>query len=209
MRILSSFLPNMIARGYQQQTVKGLMAAANKSLDARGPQHAGGSGWHAVVNKYKIAPHRFLESRYYAQIEKADYTGAPDDLRRFIYRMLVTSRKQGMPLYPHTVWRSDQLSDLLYRQGEAYPSDAHQRSCAVDFCHLNHHWNIPLEVYTYIGELGRACARSENVKIDWGGDNRYFPDGSHFELSEASEYPLVADHSKPLNQTIGDLVKCL
>jgi len=42
-------------------------------------------------------------------------------------------------------------------------------------------WDWPL--YHKIADAMKGAARAEDVKLDWGGDWKSFPDGPHFQLN--------------------------
>lgn len=150
-------------------------------------------------------PSEFTSERALRYYERAVWSGAPDDIRRFAYRFYMLSRKAGLPLYVHTCWRSSQLQRTLYEQERSTVlSGAHQRSCAIDMVHQHFHWELPFEVWRFIGDLGKTAAKREGVKINWGGDWKSFYDPAHFELQGWNTFSEVDGHAND-RLTIGKL----
>jgi hypothetical protein len=134
---------------------------------------------------------------------KANWVGCPPELREFAEKLFRQFRKDGVPMYVHTVYRSPELQYELASAGfSKVLSGPHQRSCALDIVHAYHHWDCPKEFWLYVGMTGKRIAKQmrlgNGTKIDWGGDesgnqfaaslrdpnDRFKWDPAHWQLSD-------------------------
>lgn len=148
-------------------------------------------------------PRDFFNSEVYMRLHnRADYRGAPPQLRLFIWRYMRALRNRGLPFYVNNCWRSAAEQIKLKEGGfTALRSGAHQRSSAVDIVSAIDHWEVPEELWYYTGTLGEAVARDtflgtgldgKPLKIEWGG--RWSkPDPAHWQLSDWKRRPLVRE----------------
>lgn len=132
---------------------------------------SGEEAFYDVLQKYRVQEDYFLSENYMELNERADYTAADHDLMVFTGKLIKALRARGLPFYVHTCWRSPALQETLMRQGKSgLKSGAHQKSAAVDLVHCHYHWNLPDQVWFYVGLLGREIIKREGLKITWGGD---------------------------------------
>lgn len=158
-----------------------------------------------VPHVYRMPPEYFTSQHYFRYQARADWTGAPDDLMQFAGRFLEATRKRGIPMYAHTVYRSPGLQSALKGMGLSnLASGAHQRSCAVDFVHAHYQWRLPKNTWEYLGLLGERLAKKHGIAMTWGGHWSDPWDPAHWEIRDWPLHPptiVLADH-KPvwLNQ---------
>jgi hypothetical protein len=128
--------------------------------------------------------------------DRADWTGVDYNLRLFSWRFLRALRARGLPFYVHTAYRSPEEQLKAFEQGfSGLKSGPHQRGAAVDIVSSAEHWNIPKELWEYVGTLGEAVARDTNfpagVKIEWGGRWQGLYDPAHWQLANWVDKPVV------------------
>lgn len=151
----------------------------------------------------------FFNSYYYMKLHyRADYKGAPMELRLFVWRYMRALRKRGLPFYVHTCYRPPSEQEALKKQGfSTLSSGAHQRSCAVDIVSAVDHWEIPDDLWIYVGTLGESIARDtafgegldrKPLKIEWGGRFKSLYDPAHFQLSDWKRRPVIHEAQPPL-----------
>lgn len=139
-------------------------------------------------------PKDFFGSEYYMRLhERADWQGSPAALRLFTWRFMRALRARGLPFYVHTCYRNPDIQMSLHAHGRTQvKSGAHQRACAVDIVSAIDHWEIPDELWHYLGTLGDEVARStflgkdmngDPLKIEWGGRWDFY-DPAHWQLSD-------------------------
>lgn len=152
-----------------------------------------------TVMELKWAEHHFYENRFLAQHERADWTGAPMEMIEFNRGFYNNLKKRGFPAYAHTIWRSPQLQQKLFNEGNSQiRSGAHQRSAATDWLHPDFHWTLPKKGWQYMGVVGHETARVLGIKIVWGGDWKSFWDPAHWELENWRDLPEVPHHTEKL-----------
>jgi len=205
--LVAQFRKKLIGQGHRPADKTEILTRARRHLDLSfKPDDQLDANTLAVINEYRMAPHRFLDARYYRQIERADYRGAPDQLKTFCYYFYQATRKRGFPVYAHTVWRSPQLQRQLKREGKSnLSSGAHQRSAAVDFVHLHHHWEMHRHCWEYLGEIGKNVARTHGIDIEWGGDWEDPYDPAHWELAQWEDLPEIPEDHSTLKLTLNQL----
>lgn len=153
-----------------------------------------------AVRRYQ-RPRDFFTQRYYLRLhERADYRDAPMELRLFVWKYMRALRARGLPFYVHTCWRDPADQQRLVDKGYSkVRSGAHQRSCAVDIVSAIDHWDIPEELWHYVGTLGESVARGlhlgqgldgETLKIEWGGRWSFY-DPAHWQLSDWRKRPVA------------------
>jgi hypothetical protein len=152
-------------------------------------------GVHEAVKHYQ-RPREFFTSEYYLRTyERADWYGAPPEIKMFSKKFLTALRARGLPFYVHTCFRHPDVQRELKNMGRTRVLyGAHQRSCAVNIVSAIDHWEVPDELWYYVGTLGESIARSMSLgketgnkekalKIEWGGRWDFF-DPAHWQLSD-------------------------
>jgi hypothetical protein len=154
------------------------------------------------LSKYIMREPDYWTTAHYLELcDRADWTGAPPELRRVVARAIERMRKAGFPCYVHTVWRSPQVQLQKFKQGRSkLRSGAHNRSAAADVVHAHHHWDCAKPYWDFWGLCLQEAAQSEGVKINWGGDWSFY-DPAHVELADWKERPIVPEHDRPERNT--------
>lgn len=160
-----------------------------------------------AVKHYQRPKDFFTAEHYLRSYDRADYQGAPNQIRLFTWRFMRALRARGLPFYVHTCWRDPLTQQILKDKGNSnLSSGPHQRSAAVDIVSAIDHWEIPDPVWYYVGTLGESVARGmhfgkgldgQPLKIEWGGrwDDPFDP--AHWQLSDWKYRPVV-DPYEPL-----------
>jgi len=192
-------LEKLLADGYKFTDGETLLYHANKHLKAEYAMPMPMATPMAVVAAYKVAPHEFLLERYYRQYERADYFGAPTDLKRFVHHFYAKTRRERFPIYVSECWRHPLDQAILYGRDNnvALISGPHQRSAGVDIGHMDKHFDLPNYCWQYLGSIGKQIARIHGLKVRWGGDFAKHPDPRHWELERWPELPVIpVDHPR-------------
>lgn len=90
----------------------------------------------------------------------------------------------GVPMFAHCIVRTPLEQERLKAEGfsKAGPGDsAHQYGCAVDFIHGTRAWDLAPIQWEVIGHVGKEVALSLGLKVEWGGDWKFY-DPAHWEL---------------------------
>jgi hypothetical protein len=122
--------------------------------------------------QYLKSPQDTFSSNYMLkQHSRANWVGCPPELREFTEKLFRQLKKDGIPMYVHTCYRSPDLQQTLFeRRLSKTTNGAHQRSCAIDVVHAYHHWDAPKEFWLYVGMTGKRIAKRNGYKLIWGGD---------------------------------------
>lgn len=167
-----------------------------------------------AVKAYQRPKDYFTSRAYLRLYERADYQFCPMPLRLFVWKYLRALRARGLPFYVHTCYRTPGEQAELKAGGYSNLAlGAHQRSCAVDIVSAIDHWEIPEELWYYVGTLGESVARGTEfgpslrkgkdgsplpLKIQWGGRWTDPWDPAHWQLSDWRYRPTFKADSVPL-----------
>jgi len=154
----------------------------------------------ATIREFQRPKAFFTSQMYLRQYDRADYQGAPYEIRLFTWRYMRALRNRGLPFFVHTCYRSPEEQKRLKALGHSQvTSGAHQRSCAVDIVHAVHDWRIPKELWYYVGTLGEQVARQlhlgrderdQVIKIEWGGRWDFY-DPAHWQINNWKQRPII------------------
>ncbi len=132
----------------------------------------------------------FLKSaRYQEQQTRANRVGADPRILEFSYKLVKRGKALGIPLFPHCIVRTfdEQASAFVRGVTRDSPDDGlwPHRFAAVDIIHGTLGWfadekHVP-QAWDVIGHLGKEVANSMGIKVEWGGDWKFY-DPAHFEL---------------------------
>lgn len=149
--------------------------------------------------KHYQRPRDYFNSTYYLKTyDRADYYGAPPEIRQFTWRFMRALRARGLPFYVHTCFRHPDEQLRLRNLGHSKTSfGPHQRACAVDIVSSVDHWDIPQDLWYYVGTLGESVARSVDLPIKWGGRWNFY-DPAHWELEDWENRPALENDHEPL-----------
>jgi len=172
--------------------------------------------------KYHQRPKDIFSQEWYLRLhERANWEGAPAQIRLFTWRYMRALRARGLPFYVHTCHRPPDVQLKLQQQGFSnLSSGPHQRSAAIDVVSAIEHWNIPDPLWNYVGTLGETIARdmflgteyknpSKPLKIEWGGRWTRPWDPAHFQLSDWKNRPIVEASEPLLLQPYSDQMRFL
>lgn len=116
---------------------------------------------------------------------RADRHNVPLDLLEFESRFINRARNMyRIPLYCHTARRSkaDQLK--LVEEGRSRdPNGPHVHGLALDIIHSTKAWNLSKNQWALLGHIGKEVAQTLHIKLDWGGDWRFY-DPAHWEIAQ-------------------------
>lgn len=185
-----------------KNTIANIMAAAKRSRAVLNQFETipEARNFAEVVHKLKWPEDKFTERRSLALHDRANWDGATPELREFAYRFHMALRRRSFPMYFHTVYRSPllqrQLADAGYSQVRA---GAHQYGAAFDLVHCDLHWDMPREAWEYVGVIGKHVAKTNHIKVRWGGDFKTLWDPAHWEIEGwRTKFAKVVPH-KPLS----------
>lgn len=126
-----------------------------------------------------------LSERYKAQQTRVPRAGSHPDLVEFERRLIARGRKLGVPLFAHCFVRSDADQNSLFVRGlsKARAGESpHNYGLAVDVVHGTKAWDLTRKQWEIIGHVGKEVAAQLGVKVEWGGDWRFY-DPAHWELA--------------------------
>jgi len=115
----------------------------------------------------------------------ADWQNVDPRIARFGAALIEVARKQGIPLYVHTAFRTRAEQEAAVSRGVSkarWPRAAHCQGAAVDIVHGRFHWQLTNGEWALLGKLGKDVAQRLRVPVVWGGDWSFF-DPAHWELA--------------------------
>jgi D-alanyl-D-alanine carboxypeptidase len=101
----------------------------------------------------------------------------------FALKFVKECARRGIPMYLHCGVRSLELQAELFhgRYTKARPGQSpHQYGAAVDIVHSVRHWELTRDEWAVVGVIGKEVARAMNLKVEWGGDWKFW-DPAHWE----------------------------
>jgi len=138
-----------------------------------------------------MLPEQFQCDKYYFTSEAmlrryglANWAGCDSRIISFAAEFVLEARRQMVPLYVHTAYRSPATQIKLVKRGvsRAGPLKApHCHGMAVDIVHADAHWHLPPALWANLGEVGKATAARLGIDVEWGGDWRFW-DPAHWQL---------------------------
>ena len=137
------------------------------------------------VQQYKVHPDFFISRRQLAYHDRANWEHSSPIIKGFAGDLCLSLRKQNIPVYCHTAYRSPETQKVLQTGGMSnLQSGPHQRGAAVDIVHSLYHWRLSRHMWDYIGALGEEIIKRRGYPIEWGGHwtNPYDP--AHWQLKD-------------------------
>lgn len=147
-----------------------------------------------ALHKYKEPLHT-QRSNYMLKLhERADWAGVDSELKDFTRIFFTALRRNEVPVYVHTAYRTPELQAKLHHKGlSTVSSGPHQRGAAVDIVHAHFHWNCSKEFWDYMGALGKQIIQQNRFDIEWGGDWSFY-DPAHWQLKDWRKHEIVDPH---------------
>lgn len=176
-----------------QQIVKAAKADAwafhDDSLVQRvlgeGPPLADAKGWRAL-KRLTVPQHFFTEDIYLRQSERADWQTVNPQIKYFAAKLVEVLRKQGIPFFVHSAFRTKDEQDRLVLHGRskaAWPRAPHAQGEAVDLVHSRYAWELTRDEWAMIGKIGKELAHRLGLEVVWGGDWSFY-DPAHWEIRD-------------------------
>lgn len=137
------------------------------------------------------------------QFERADWQHVEPRLMRFTALLIEAFRRQGIPLYPHSAFRTSEEQRELVRKGVSKtppPIAAHCQGCAVDIVHGRYHWELSRNEWAAIGKIGKMVAQSMGLDVTWGGDWSFY-DPAHWEIKGWRDLVAPRPLKEPIRKT--------
>lgn len=130
-------------------------------------------------------PHFLASEKWREQQSRANRVGCNLDIQLFERRMVARMQRLGVPMFAHSMRRSEADQRALYVQGVSrVRSDGpHVAGYAVDIVHSTRAWDIPKVAWNIIGHVGKEVAASAGVDIEWGGDWDFW-DPAHWQIRD-------------------------
>lgn len=129
----------------------------------------------------------YLQSQNQQQQQwRANRNGAHSQILEFERVLVGRLSKLGVPVFAHCVVRTQSEQQRLFDEGKSKDSPRDglwpHRAHAVDIVHSVRAWGLTKKEWAIIGHIGKETAKSIGVKVDWGGDWRFY-DPAHWQLS--------------------------
>jgi hypothetical protein len=137
------------------------------------------------------------------QHNRADWQNVSMDIRHFAAKLVEAFRKQGIPLYVHSAFRTKDEQNALLEAGRSkaqFPRAAHCQGAAVDIVHSKYHWELSPQEWQLIGKIGKQVAAQMGLSLNWGGDWAFY-DPAHWELSDWKTNITIPDVGRPVRYT--------
>lgn len=119
--------------------------------------------------------------KYKEQQVRAPREGTHPHVLEFARKFIERAAKYDIPLFAHEFWREGARQNKLHAQGFSKAragESAHNHGLAVDIIHGTRGWmdDVPEEVsrehWAIVGALGLETARSMNLELNWGGNEK-------------------------------------
>lgn len=126
----------------------------------------------------------FTGHTYLRQGERADWQQCDHRIMRFAAHLVEELRKQGVPMFVHSAFRTREQQSSLVAAGRSkasWPVSAHNQGKAVDIVHSRFAWDMTPEEWAYIGKVGKRVADRLDLEVEWGGDWRFY-DPAHWQV---------------------------
>lgn len=136
-------------------------------------------------SKDHVEAARTLATTKYKSVTKAyDYDGVHPDIIEFWKAFDKHCKKRNIPLWAFEFVRSKKRQDALQAKGRSKArggQSPHQYGMAVDIVHASRAWNLTKKEWDVLGSIGKEIARKRNLKMEWGGDWKFY-DPAHWQI---------------------------
>lgn len=155
----------------------------------------------AVIVSYEQVHSKKLQE----QRDRGVRVGAHPEMLRFIDVFYNRMDKLNVPVWAHTIVRTNAEQQRLYEEGvsKAKPGKgAHPFGCAADIVHSTLAWNMDPKQWEFFGQVGKELAIQRSIPIQWGGDWPPYKGGvgwdpAHWQLKNwkavMSGYPFATE----------------
>lgn len=192
------------------ETVKKLLSAGYRIVDKDAMMAAARAK--RVVNfqpnpRYKELqdPLFYSGGRHFELNQRAEWPMAPQELCEFTRKLFIALRRNNLPAYVHTCWRSPELQAELVEKGHSKLKDGpHLRSAAVDIVHATYNWNAPKVFWDTVGQFGKDIIRANGYGIEWGGGWNFY-DPAHWQLKNWRDLPRLSARAL-FDQETGEVI---
>lgn len=147
----------------------------------------------------------FTAPTYLRQYDRADWQQCDHRIMRFAAHLVEDLRKQGVPMFVHSAFRTrEQQTSLVVagRSKASWPTSAHNQGKAVDIVHSRFAWDMTKEEWAYIGLVGKRAADRLDIDVEWGGEWRFY-DPAHWQIANYKDeglqnlYSVLPVHHTP------------
>jgi len=129
----------------------------------------------------------FLDSQKWQEQQwRANRDGAHWHILDFEKLVIRACAKIGIPMFAHSVVRTDAEQTALFVQGVSKARAGqswHNFGCAIDLIHSVKGWNLADHEWRLLRHIGMEVAGRFGLKVEWGGDWRFY-DPAHWQLEE-------------------------
>lgn len=185
---------------FWQKYGNGLLAALHEFVEAVGEQRLADDAADTTFDRFMAKdldtvaftaparlkfPSMFTSETYLRQGDRADWQNVHLDVQFFAATLIEAARKQGIPLYAHSAFRTAKEQNHLVAKGRSkatYPRAAHCQGKAVDIVHSRFHWQLTKDEWALLGVIGKKTAERMGLDVTWGGDWDFY-DPAHWELT--------------------------
>lgn len=193
-----------------KDTIKSLMERAHRTHTFRNkPDYEANfievpEDVHRELEQFRTNSKEFYSSYALKLHGRADWQGVHPEIRQFVFYFYTHMKKQQIPMYCHTVYRTPIEQEELYKRGFSYLTDGpHMRSCAVNIVHQNRHWECTPAFWSYCGKIGKEIIKAYNLNLEWGGDWKRPYDPAHWQVKDWKNYAPVKPGAKQMRTPIG------
>lgn len=160
--------------------------------------------------RLKVGKPYFTDEAYLRQQDRADWQYADPRLVEFASKFIEAMRRKGVPVYAHSVFRTEAQQNELYDEGRSrarWPRASHCQGKAVDLVHSRYHWNgmRPAD-WQYFGKVGLDLADRLGIEVEWGGTWSFY-DPAHWQLANWKDDIKVIKAGPPLRKTARSLLR--
>lgn len=127
----------------------------------------------------------FIGDQYMAQMVRADWQQTDRAIQEFAARFVLEMRRRDIPVYVNEAFRTVERQKELSGAGFSKLDSArapHVQGAAVDIVHSRYFWDLTDAEWAYMGKVGKEIARKMGLRIEWGGDWKFY-DPAHWQLS--------------------------
>lgn len=134
-----------------------------------------------LVNRPFLASQKHQEQQW-----RANRKGGHPRLVEFERKLVKRCADVGIPMWCHTFVRTAQEQQREFEEGHSKDSPVDgawpHMAYAFDLVHGVKAWGLTKKEWAVVGALGKEVAAAMGLKVDWGGDWRFY-DPAHWQIS--------------------------